>query len=141
MKRFAPILFSSAAVVFGIIFVVVGIRTLATKDLYDSNVTATIVDIEEEWQTATDPDEADHLEKTAYVDYEINGQKYEHVLSPVQDDNFNVGDTVELLYQSKDPTKISGQNITSGGIAFIAVGAIVAVGGCISTLRIFIRRR
>jgi hypothetical protein len=138
MKRFIPIIFSVLAVVFGVIFIISGIHTLSEKDLYDSTVTATIVDVEEHWE---DNGEDSSLVTTYFIDYEIDGVKYEHVESPVQSSNLGVGDTVDILYQSKNPEKISSQNITSGATIFIVVGSLVAIGGCISTVRAVIRFR
>lgn len=135
MNKLISIILSVVAVIAGIAFVVVGIVQIANKDKYDSTVTATIVDIQEEWETATDPDDVDRLVKTAYIDYEINGVKYEHVLSPEQDDNYKVGDTVEILYQSEHPEKISSKNITLSAFIFIGLGLAVAVFGCVSTLK------
>lgn len=135
MNKLISIILSVVAVIAGIAFVVVGIVQIANKDKYDSTVTATIVDIQEEWETATDPDDVDRLVKTAYIDYEINGVKYEHVLSPEQDDNYKVGDTVEILYQSENPEKISSKNITLSAFIFIGLGLAVAVFGCVSTLK------
>jgi hypothetical protein len=138
MKRFIPIIFSVLAVVFGVIFIISGIHTLSEKDLYDSTVTATIVDVEEHWE---DNGEDSSLVTTYFIDYEIDGVKYEHVESPVQSSNLGVGDTVDILYQSKNPEKISSQNITAGATIFIVVGSLVAIGGCISTVRAVIRFR
>ena len=135
MNKLISIILSVVAVIAGIAFVVAGIVQIANKDKYDSTVTATIVDIQEEWETATDPDDVDKLVKTAYIDYEINGVKYEHVLSPEQDDNYKVGDTVEILYQSENPEKISSKNITLSAFIFIGLGLAVAVFGCVSTLK------
>ena len=139
MKKFLPIIVSVLIIVLGIVFVVSGIHTLATKDLYDSSVTATVVDVEEYWDNS-DPENS-QLVTTCYIDYEVNGVKYEHVESPVSDGNMEIGDTVEILYQSQNPEKISAPNITSGGIIFIVVGVVAAVGGCISAIRAFVRRR
>ena len=135
MNKLVSIIVSIAIVVGGIAFAVVGVVQFVNKDKYDSTVTATIVDIEEEWQTATDPDDIDRLVKTAYIDYEVNGVKYEHVLSPVQDDDYKVGDTVDILYQSANPEKISGRNITTASIAFIGLGLLAAVIGCVMTIK------
>ncbi len=135
MNKLISIILSIAVVVGGIAFAIVGVVQLVNKDKYDSTVKATIVDIEEEWQTATDPDDIDRLVKTAYIDYEVNGVKYEHVVSPVQDDNYEVGDTVDILYQSQNPEKISGQNITSASIAFIGLGLLAAVIGCVMSIK------
>ena len=141
MKKVVPVIMSIAAVVFGIIFVVVGIKTISEKDLYDTQITATVVDVTEEWQEAVNEDEADQLVKTEYIDYEFDGKTYEHVLAPAQDDNLQVGDTVEILVQSKNPEKISSLNPTKGGVIFIALGALVAIAGLVTLIRKFITGR
>lgn len=141
MKKFLPIIMSIGFVVVGIVFVVSGISTIANKDKYDTQITATVVDIQQEWETSADPDEPDRLVNTAYIDYEVDGKKYEHVLAPEQDDNMKVGDTVDILVQSANPEKISSLNPTSGGVVFIIVGAIAAVVGCFSAIRAFIKRK
>ena len=132
---------SVAAVVFGTVFAVSGIKTISEKDLYDTQITAAVVDVQEEWENSADPDEADRLVNTAYIDYEINGKKYEHVPAPEQDDNIKVGDTVDILVQSKNPEKISGLNPTKGGVIFIVLGILVAIAGCVSSVRLFIKKR
>ena len=136
MKKFLPVILSILVVVFGIVFVVSGITTLKNKDLYDSAVNATVVDIQEEWQTVG---EDDQLVNVYYIDYEVDGVKYEHVECPESNGDMKVGDTVEILYQSKDPSKISGHNITSSGVIFIAVGAVVALGGCFAIVKKLLR--
>ena len=137
-KKFVPIIISIFAVVIRIVFVINGITTLKNKDLYDSTVTATGVDVQEEWDNTG---EDSNLVRTVYIDYEIDGVKYEHIESPEQNNNMKVGDTVDILYQSKDPSKISGQNITKNSVMFIIIGAIAALGGCFSTLISFLRRK
>ncbi len=132
---------SIGAVVVGIIFVVSGISTIANKDKYDTQITATVVDIQEEWETSADPDEPDRLVNTAYIDYEVDGKKFEHVLAPEQDDNMKIGDTVDILVQSKNPEKISSLNPAKCGIIFIIVGAIAAVVGAFSAVRALFRKR
>lgn len=141
MKRIIPIIMSLAAVVFGVVFVVNGISTIAHKDDYDATVKATVVDIQEEWETSADPEEPDRLVHTAYIDYEVDGKKYEHVLAPEQKDDMKIGDTVDILYQSKDPSKISAPNPAKGGIIFIVLGALVAIVGCFSAVRTLFKRQ
>ena len=128
------------ALVLGIIALVVGIHSNATKHLYDSTVKATIVDIEESWETDPDTD-SQKLVKTAYIDYTVDGQKYERVLSPVQDDGFKVGDTTEILYQSGNPEKIAAPDMATTAVIFIIVGVVVTLGGLIGTALTVIRRR
>ena len=135
MNKLLSIIISIAVVVGGIAFAIVGAVQLVNKDKYDSTVKATIVDIQEEWESSGDPDGVDRLVKTAYIDYEINGVKYEHILCPSQNDNYEVGDTVDILYQSQNPEKISGQNITTTSIAFIACGLLAAVIGGVMSIK------
>ena len=141
MKKTISIVMSVAAVVFGVVFAVSGINTISEKDLYDTQITAEVVDVQEEWESSADPDEADRLVNTAYIDYEFDGKKYEHVPAPEQDDNIKVGDTVDILVQSKNPEKISGLNPTKGGVIFIVLGILVAIAGCVSSVRLFIKKR
>lgn len=141
MKKTISIVMSVAAVVFGVVFAVSGIKTISEKDLYDTQITAEVVDVQEEWESSADPDEADRLVNTAYIDYEFDGKKYEHVPAPEQDDNIKVGDTVDILVQSKNPEKISGLNPTKGGVIFIVLGILVAIAGCVSSVRLFIKKR
>lgn len=138
LKKFILPLF---AVVLGIIALVVGIRTNATKHLYDSTVTATVVDVQEDFVAATDENETDHFEKTAYITYEVNGVKYENVQSPYNDENVEIGDKVDILYQSQNPEKYAATNNATAGIAFIIVGAVVTLIGLAGTVITFLRRR
>lgn len=141
MKKTINIIMSVAAVVFGVVFAVTGIKTISEKDLYDTQITATVVDVQEEWESSADPEEPDRLVNNAYIDYEFDGKKYEHVPAPEQDDNTKVGDTVDILVQSKNPEKISGLNPTKGGVIFIVLGILVAIAGCVSSVRLFIKKR
>ena len=141
MKKFLPVVMSIAAVVIGIIFAVSGIKTIAEKDLYDTEITATVVDVQEEWETSGDPDDTGRLVRTAYIDYEVNGKKFEHVLAPEQNNNIKTGDTVNILVQSGNPEKISALNPAKGGAVFIAAGALAAVIGCVSAVRFIIKKR
>ena len=141
MKKTISIIMSVAAVVFGVVFAVTGIKTISEKDLYDTQITATVVDVQEEWESAADPEEPDRLVKNAYIDYEFDGKKYEHVPAPEQDDSTKVGDKVAILVQSKSPEKISSLSPARGGIIFIVLGVLVAIAGCVSVIRIFINKR
>ena len=104
-----------------------GVNKIKNKDLYDSTVTATVVEVREEYDD-TDIDNP-HTETYVYIDYEVDGKKYEHVEAPEYSGNIKEGDTMEILYQSKDPSKISGKNITKNATIFIAAGAVAALIG------------
>ncbi len=141
MKKILPVILSVVAVAIGIIFVGNGISTIANKDKYDTQITAMVVDVQEEWEYATTEDEVDRLVNTAYIDYEFDGKKYEHVLAPEQDDSLKVGDTVDILVQSGNPEKISALNPAKGGAIFIVVGALLAIVGAFTAFRMIVRRR
>ena len=137
MQKITKLLFPIIAIIMGIIAIVSGVHKMATKDLYDSTVTATVVDVQEEWDhTGEDSELVYHV----YIDYEVDGVKYEHVESPESDSTMQVGDKIELLYQSKDPSKISGKNITGNSVIMIVIGAVVAIGGIIAEIRTFIKK-
>jgi len=137
MPKIVRLIIPVIAIVLGIVAVISGVRKLANKNLYDSTVTATIVDIQEEWDHSG---EDSTLIYHVYVDYEVDGVKYEHVESPEADNTMRVGDKIDLLYQSKDPTELSGKNITGNSILIIAIGAVVAVGGIIAEIKAFVGR-
>ena len=137
MPKIVRLIIPVIAIVLGIIAVISGVRKLVNKDLYDSTVTATIVDIQEEWDHSG---EDSTLIYHVYVDYEVDGVKYEHVESPEADNTMRVGDKIDLLYQSKDPTELSGKNITGNSVLIIAIGAVVAVGGIIAEIKAFVGR-
>lgn len=138
LKRFILPLF---AVVLGIIALVVGIRTNATKHLYDASVKATVVDVVEDYVPAADENETDRFEKNAYITYEVNGVKYENVESPYNNDDVQIGDEVEILYQSQNPEKYAATNNATAGIIFIVVGAVVTFAGLAGAVITFLRRR
>jgi hypothetical protein len=139
MGKLKSLIFSLISVIIGIAIIAGGIYMFATRNAYDSTVSATIVDVEEEWQSGTDGD-ADKLVKTFYIDYEINGKKYEHIQSPVSEDSLKVGDTVEILYQSKNPDKIAAPNISKKAFMIIAAGAVFFVVGLVLFFKSLIAR-
>ncbi|MBE6720616.1 MAG: hypothetical protein E7571_08215 [Ruminococcaceae bacterium] len=139
MKKSLNVIFPIIAVIAGIIFIISGIHTYKNKDLYDSTVTATVVEVVEDIDTVTDPENPETT-YTVYIDYEVDGTKYEHVESPESDSTMKEGDTIEILYQSKDPSKITAKNVGKTSLIFIVLGAIVAIGGGFSVFRAFIKR-
>ena len=138
MKKLLNILFPLSAVVLGIIVIVFGVNKLKTKNLYDMSATAVITGIEREW-TGTDGDGFDTYEYHVYVEYEIDGEKYKDVQYPGYDGSMKVGDELEILYQSADPTQISEKNITGSAILFFVAGAVFIVIGLVMSIRALIR--
>lgn len=139
MNRIFRLLFPLFAIALGIIALVIGIHTRSTMHLYDTSAKATVVDIEESWET--DADGGNTLVKTPYIDYEVNGTKFQHVLSPVQEDRLEIGDTVDILYQSSNPEKIAAPDIGTSSVIFIIVGIVVTLGALIGLAITVIRGR
>ena len=137
MQKIAKILIPIVAVVVGVVFVISGISSLKNKDLYDSKVIATVVDIQEEW---VNDGEDSHTETRVYIDYEVDGKEYKHVEAPESNAKTKIGDKVEILYQSQNPEMIEGHHITSKSVIFIIVGIVVVIGGIFGTLRGFFKR-
>lgn len=133
MKKIVRILVSLGVMVLGVVLVVSGINKIRTKNLYDSTVTATVSEVVEELND-TDIDNPT-TDTVVYIDYEVDGKKYEHVEAPEFSGNIKEGDKMEILYQSKDPSKISGKNITRTAVIFIAVGSVATLGGAVLTIR------
>ena len=125
------------AVVFGIAFMVMGIVQYADRGKYDSTAAARIVDITEEWEPAATEDDTARLVKTAYIDYEVNGVKYEHVPAPVQSDDYSVGDSIEIRYQSQNPEKITDMNVAKTSLIFAGMGAIATLVGIVIAIKAF----
>ncbi len=135
MNKFFNTAISLLAVLVGIGCAVAGIVQFVNKDKFDTPVTAVIVDIQEEWETATTEDEAGHLVRTAYIEYEVNGVKYGPVAAPVQNDTYSTGDMVEILCQSSNPEKISDPDVVSTALLFVGLGSVVAFVGCVLTVK------
>ena len=139
MNRILKLIIPIVAIVFGIVVIVNGAHKLQSKHLYDASTTAVITGIEREW-TGTDEDGFDQYEYHVYVDYEVDGKKYENMEYPGYDSSMKDGDTVEIIYQSSDPENFAEKNLTGNSILFIAIGAVLILGGIIGEIRAFIKR-
>lgn len=128
MKRILNFVFPILMVVFGVIAIVSGAGKLASKDLYDLPLTATISDIQREWR-GVDEDGFEEYDYYVFVDYEVNGQKYEHVQYPNYANTMKVGDSVEILCQSQNPEKIVEKNVTGNSVIFIVIGGVLILAG------------
>lgn len=137
MQKVLRLVFPIVALVLGIIVVISGIIGIRDRKLYDSTAVATVTDIQEHWE---DTGEDSHLVTTVYIDYEVNGKEYKHVEAPESDSSIQIGDRVEILYQSKNPEKIEGHHITRKSVIFIIIGFVVAIGGIFGTLKAFFKR-
>lgn len=125
-KKLKGIISSVIILVIGVVMLISGIHSYTTRNEYDTTTKAKIVDIQEELNPTAQEDE-NQYETKVYITYEVNGVKYEHVESPVINPGMNVGDEIEILYKSSDPSKIASGNVGTTSIIFIAAGGVASV--------------
>ncbi len=138
MRKLFSIIFAVVFVVAGIFVIVMGVNRLNSKKDYDASTTGVIVGIEREW-TGTDEDGFDQYSYTVYIDYEVDGQKYENVQYPSYDSSMQKGGEVEVLYQSSDPTNIAEGNLTGNATIMIVIGAVCVLFGAAAVVKSIIR--
>ncbi len=138
MRKLFNILFPIVAVALGIVVIVLGVNRMNSKKLYDASTTGVIVGIEREWN-GTDSDGYDQYSYTVYVDYEIDGKKYENVEYPSYNSSMKKGDEVKILYQSANPENIAEGDLTGNAAIMIAAGAVFALIGAGMGVKAFIR--
>lgn len=112
------------SIVIGIIFIVVGLIFFLKfdPDAYDMQTTGVITEIEEHYELIGDDNELMH---DVYIDYTVNGEKYEHAPYFSYNSGMKVGDEVEFYYMSEDPAQIAGsdKNATPWfGLGFAVIG-------------------
>ncbi len=138
MRKLFSIIFAVVFVVVGVFVIVMGVNRLNSKKDYDASTTGVIVGIEREW-SGTDEDGFDQYDYTVYVNYEVDGQKYENVKYPSYDSSMKKGDEVEVLYQSSDPTNIAEGNLTGNATIMIVIGAVCTLFGVAAVVKAIIR--
>ena len=138
MRKLFSIIFAVVFVVAGVFVIVMGVNRLNSKKDYDASTTGVIVGIEREW-CGTDEDGFDQYDYTVYVNYEVDGQKYENVKYPSYDSSMQKGDEVEVLYQSSDPTNIAEGNLTGNATIMIVIGAVCTLFGVAAVVKAIIR--
>lgn len=138
MRKLFSIIFAVVFVVAGVFVIVMGVNRLNSKKDYDASTTGVIVGIEREW-SGTDEDGFDQYDYTVYVNYEVDGQKYENVKYPSYDSSMQKGDEVEVLYQSSDPTNIAEGNLTGNATIMIVIGAVCTLFGVAAVVKAIVR--
>ena len=117
----------SVSIIVGVMFLVIGLIIFLKYDPaeYDVKATGKIVDIEEHYEYIGDDPK---LVRTVFIDYTVDGKKYEHIEFIESDSNMKIGDEVEFFYMSKDPTQIAGTDKEKApyvGLIFAVIGAII----------------
>ena len=138
MRKLFSIIFAVVFVVAGVFVIVMGVNRLNSKKDYDASPTGVIGGIEREW-SGTDEGGFDQYDYTVYVNYEVDGQKYENVKYPSYDSSMQKGDEVEVLYQSSDPTNIAEGNLTGNATIMIVIGAVCTLAGVAAVVKAIIR--
>ena len=138
MRKIFSILFPIVAIAAGIVVIVLGVNHMNSKKLYDASTTGVIVRIERDW-TGTDADGYDLYDYTVYVDYVIDGKKYENVKYPTYDSSMQKGDEVEILYQTANPANIAEGNLSGNATIMIVMGVVFALMGVGLGIKAFIR--
>ena len=138
MRKIFSILFPIVAIAAGIVVIVLGVNHMNSKKLYDASTTGVIVGIERDW-TGTDADGYDLYDYTVYVDYVIDGKKYENVKYPTYDSSMQKGDEVEILYQTANPANIAEGNLSGNATIMIVMGVVFALMGVGLGIKAFIR--
>ena len=134
MRKIFDYIFPAVAVVLGIVVIVMGAGKYAGKNKYDASVTGVITGIEREWN-GTDSDGFDEYTYNVYVDYEVNGKKYENARYPSYDSSMKKGDKIEILYQTSDPSSIAEADIAGNAVILIVIGAVVTAAGIVVGVR------
>lgn len=129
MANLIKILKTVGCLVVGLLFLVVGLLFFFNydPDAYDTEVTGTIVDIDEHYELVGDDNE---LQYTVYVDYTVGDKTFSHAEYPGYNSSMKVGDTLNFFCMSKDPAQIAGSDKNAApyiGLGFAVAGLIIVV--------------
>lgn len=135
--KLKPIMVPAGFALVGILMFLISMSILHAQNTYDGKTTATIVNIEQsvEWTGSADNETAETV-YTQYITYRVNGVKYENVDFGQCDESTKVGDKIEILYDSKDPSKITSTDTNSSKIGMIAGAGFFVVGIALSVLKL-----
>lgn len=125
--------------VFGLIFIAGGIFTIvisgiriSKRHLYDSTTKAVISEIEEELDYSSD---TINYTYTVFVDYEVDGKRYEHVEFPAYNSSMQEGASIDILYRSDDPGEIETPDNLRASVIGIVIGAVAVVAGTVIDIK------
>ncbi len=138
MKRIFNIVFPIIMVVAAVVVIVFGVKKMASKKLYDASTTAVITGIEREW-TGTDEDGFDQYEYHVYINYEVDGKKYENKEYPGYSSSMKQGDELTILYKTSNPEEFAEENVTGNGIIMIVFGVVFIVLAVVVALKALLR--
>lgn len=116
-------------VVLGIIFIVAAVFIgVSDSDTEYIQITGTVAEINEYY------DFDGELQHSVFVDYEVDGQKYEHAEYGSYSSSMKVGDTVGVYYNPEEPEHIQAEGfrtipyvIGGAGVAAVLLGVFLLV--------------
>ena len=126
-------------IVFGILFLVIGLLFFFKFDpaVYDKTATASITGIDEYYDMVGGENTLCH---DVYVSYAADGVTYKDVILGSYHSGMKVGDSVEILYMSEDPSQITTGNPSF--VPYFGLGAaIIGAGSIIVTIIRTIKRK
>lgn len=116
-------------IILGVIFIVVSIFGAKNYNTLDGTGYAEIVNIEVSQETVERGGESEiETVYTQFVTYEVDGVKYENVDLGSCNSNAKVGDKVEIVYDTKDPSRVSEKGKKVFYIAGIGGGISILLG-------------
>ncbi|MCR5456668.1 MAG: DUF3592 domain-containing protein [Clostridiales bacterium] len=119
-NRYRRIMITLITAVMAVLLVVVGVLMMSNKKDNYVETTATISEIK-----YIAPDE--ELAHEVYVDYTIDGHRYEHVQLNIFEFSYSVGKEITILYDPANPSVIKGKKSVDIVILLFAGAAVCAV--------------
>lgn len=116
-------------VLIGAIMIACSIYSIKVTNSYDGAGIATVNNIVESQEWVSDGD-GQTLETvyTQYVTYEVDGVKYENIEFGTCDKSTKIGDEIEIVYDTKDPSKFTSKSHKSSIIVIVAGSVSILVG-------------
>ena len=137
MENLVKIIKTIGCFVVGLLFLVAGLLFFFKydPDAYDTEVTGTIVDINEHYELVGGDNE---LQYTVYVDYTVGDKTFSHAEYPGYNSSMKVGNTVNFFCMSSDPSKIAGLDKNAApyiGLGFAVAGLVILVIAVLQLIR------
>lgn len=107
----------------GVLFLVLGIKALSAPKIEFATTEGVVVEIEVLPSTTAE----DTNNYQVYVDYVVDGVRYEHAKYGAYSSSMNIGDTVTVLYDPADPTHIEAEGSEIVPYIIVAAGAIAVL--------------
>lgn len=110
---------------FGILLSVGGVYLSKIEDIYDKSTTATVKSVK---CTGSGKEQSCSLN----IEYSVDGKNT--TIDIVQMGAYNVGQTINIKYSSKNPSDVTAQSTSPKlfGIGLIFLGVLILIGSCAS---------